>query len=62
MRSTSFFSTYGAPSGSNPKLFERMAAETIGNQLGGPYFVFGWPVLPDVQTAIVDRVSFQAAF
>jgi hypothetical protein len=51
-----FFSAYGAPFGSNPKLFERMAAEAIGNHLGGHFFVFGWPVLPDVQIAIAERV------
>ena len=52
------FSLYGANSehGSNPKLFERMSAEAICSYLGGSVFVFGWPALPDVQTAISDRV------
>jgi len=54
-----FFSLYGAPmqQGSDPKLFERMSAEAICNYVGGRVFVFGWPVLPDVQTAIADRVQ-----
>jgi len=54
-----FFSLYGASylTGSNPKLFERMSAEAIGRHFGGPVFVFGWPVLPDVQTAIAERVK-----
>lgn len=53
------FSLYGASSltGSNPKLFERMSAEAIGRHFGGPVFVFGWPVLPDVETAIAERVK-----
>jgi hypothetical protein len=53
-----FFSSFGAAvqQGSNPKLFERMAAEAISNYVGGQVFVFGWPVLPDVQTAIAQRV------
>jgi hypothetical protein len=53
-----FFSLYGASKlyGSDPKLFERMCAEAIGRHLNGPVFVFGWPVLPDVQTAIAARV------
>ena len=54
-----FFSLYGASylTGSNPKLFERMSAEAIGRHFGGPVFVFGWPVLPDVETAIAERVK-----
>jgi hypothetical protein len=54
-----FFSLYGASrqEGSDPKLFERMSAEAIGHHLNGPVFVFGWPVLPDVQTAIAARVK-----
>ena len=54
-----FFSLYGASSqsGSKPKLFERLTAEAIAQHIGGPYFVFGWPVLPDVQTAIAERVK-----
>jgi len=57
-----FFSLYGASAqaGANPKLFERMSAEAIGHHINGPVFVFGWPVLPDVQTAIAARVQ-QAA-
>jgi hypothetical protein len=54
-----FFSLYGASAqtGSDPKLFERMSAEAISHHINGPVFVFGWPVLPDVQTAIADRVQ-----
>jgi hypothetical protein len=54
-----FFSLYGASSqtGSDPKLFERISAEAIGHHVDGPVFVFGWPVLPDVQTAIAARVQ-----
>lgn len=52
-----FFSLYGAPRGSNPKLFERMCAEAIGGHLNGPFFVFGWPVLPSVESAIAERVK-----
>lgn len=53
-----FFSLYGASvrEGADPKLFERMAAEAIGRHIGGSVFVFGWPVLPNVQTAIAARV------
>jgi len=53
-----FFSLYGASTqqGSNPKLFERMAAEAISHHIGGRVFVFGWPVLADVETAIAARV------
>lgn len=54
-----FFSLYGASylTGSNPKLFERMSAEAIGRHFDGPVFVFGWPVLPQVETAIAARVK-----
>lgn len=52
-----FFSLYGAPSGSDPKLFERITAEAIASHLGGQFFIFGWPVLPNVQTAIAERVK-----
>jgi len=56
------FSLYGAGAehGGDPKLFERMAAEAICSYFGGSVFVFGWPVLPDVQTAIADRVRHVA--
>jgi hypothetical protein len=52
-----FFSLYGAPQGSNPKLFERMSAEAIGHHINGPVYVFGWPVLADVEAAIAARVK-----
>jgi hypothetical protein len=53
------FSLYGASilSGGRPKLFERMAAEAVGQHINGPFFVFGWPVLGDVETAIAARVK-----
>ncbi|WP_158615497.1 hypothetical protein [Acidipila sp. EB88] len=53
------FSLYGASNqtGSKPKLFERMTAEAISQHIGGPFFVFGWPVLDDVETAIAERVK-----
>jgi hypothetical protein len=53
-----FFSLYGASSqtGAEPKLFERMCAEAIADHMSGEVFVFGWPALPDVQTAIAARV------
>lgn len=52
------FSLYGASSEqrSDPKLFERMAAHAVGRYVGGQMFVFGWPVLPDIQTEIGARV------
>jgi len=52
------FSLYGASEqqGANPKLFERMSAEAVNRYVGGKTFVFGWPVLPDVQTEIAKRV------
>jgi hypothetical protein len=34
-----------------------MSAEAIANHMNGPVFVFGWPVLPDVQAAIAERVK-----
>jgi hypothetical protein len=54
-----FFSLYGASNqrGSNPKLFERMSAEAIRRHLDGHVFVFGWPLLPDVETAIAARIK-----
>ena len=53
-----FFSLYGANNQerSDPKLFERMAAEALNRYVGGETFVFGWPALPDVQVEIGDRV------
>jgi hypothetical protein len=51
------FSLYGASQqGTDPKLFERMSAEAICLYLGGSVFIFGWPVLSNVQPAIADRV------
>jgi hypothetical protein len=54
-----FFSLYGAAEEqrSDPKLFERMSAEAINQYVGGETFVFGWPVLPDVQIEIGNRVK-----
>jgi hypothetical protein len=53
-----FFSLYGAAreQRSNPKLFERMAACAVNHYVGGHTFVFGWPVLPDIETQIGSRV------
>jgi hypothetical protein len=53
------FSLYGASNltGSKPKLFERMTAEAIARHLGADFFVFGWPVLPDVESEIGARVQ-----
>ena len=53
------FSLYGAARqyGSNPKLFERMCAEAIGQHLNGPFFIFGWPVLPSIEAAIGERIK-----
>lgn len=53
------FSLYGASNktGADPKLFERMAAEAIARHLNGDVFVFGWPTLPNVETAIAARVK-----
>lgn len=52
------FSLYGASSEqrSDPKLFERMAAHAVRRYVGGKVFVFGWPVLSDVQADIRVRV------
>jgi hypothetical protein len=54
-----FFSLYGASNlaGADPKLFERLSAEAIGRHMDGTVFVFGWPVLPNVETAIGARVK-----
>lgn len=54
-----FFSLYGASrqEGADPKLFERMSAEAIGHHIDGQVFVFGWPALSDVETAIAARVQ-----
>ena len=51
------FSLYGASiqGGSHPKLFERMSAEAICRQIDGQVFVFGWPLLPDVEIQIAAR-------
>jgi len=54
-----FFSLFGASAQhrSDPKLFERLTAEAVRNYVGGESFVFGWPVLPDIQVAIAARVQ-----
>jgi len=39
------------------KLFERLAAVVIKEYLQGEVFVFGWPVLQGVETAIGDRMK-----
>jgi len=57
------FSLYGV-SGEHrggPKLFERLVAIAIKNYVKGSVFVFGWPVLPDVQADIEARVRDLAA-
>src|SRR6202012_3844743 len=53
------FSLYGASNltGSKPKLFERMAAEAIARHLKAEFFIFGWPVLPDLEAAIAERIK-----
>ena len=53
------FSLYGVAdeSRADPKIFERLSAEAIKNYLQGKVFVFGWPVLPDVQADIALRVK-----
>ena len=58
-----FFSLFGASSRhrSDPKLFERLAAEAIREYVGGESFVFGWPVLPNIQIDIAKRVQQVAA-
>lgn len=40
-----------------PKLFERMSAEAVSNYIQGKVFVFGWPVLNDVEKDIGNRVK-----
>jgi len=52
------FSLYGVSDErrTGPKIFERLSAEAIKNYLQGKAFVFGWPVLPDVQSDIALRV------
>lgn len=54
-----FYSLYGASAlrGAEPKLFERMSAEAIRHHINGDVFVFGWPVLPDVEAAIGERIK-----
>lgn len=53
------FSLYGVSDEhrTDPKIFERLSAEAIKNYLQGKAFVFGWPVLPDVQADIALRVK-----
>jgi hypothetical protein len=53
------FSLYGVSDEhrADPKIFERLAAEAIKNYLQGRSFVFGWPVLADVQADIEARVK-----
>lgn len=53
------FSLYGVSDEyrADPKIFERLSAEAIGNYLEGKVFIFGWPVLPDVQADIALRVK-----
>lgn len=53
------FSLYGVAdeSRTDPKIFERLSAEAIKNYLQGKVYVFGWPVLPDVQAEIALRVK-----
>ncbi len=57
------FSLYGVDDDyrTDPKIFERLSAEAIGNYLRGKVFVFGWPVLHDVQADIELRVRDVAA-
>ncbi len=57
------FSLYGVSDEhrTDPKIFERVSAEAIKNYLEGRVFVFGWPVLPDIQTDIALRVKDVAA-
>ena len=45
----------------DPKVFERLVALAIQKYLHGKAFVFGWPVLPSVQTDIALRVQDVAA-
>ena len=53
------FSNYGVSDEyrSDPKIFERLVAIAIKNYLRGKAFVFGWPVLADVQADIALRVK-----
>jgi hypothetical protein len=53
------FSLYGVSEEhrTDPKIFERLSAEAIKNYLQGKAFVFGWPVLADVQADIARRVK-----
>ncbi len=53
------FSLYGVSEEhrADPKIFERLSAEAIKNYLRGKAFVFGWPVLADVQADIALRVK-----
>jgi hypothetical protein len=53
------FSLYGVSDEhrTDPKIFERLSAEAIRNYLQGKAFVFGWPVLQDVQADIALRVK-----
>lgn len=57
------FSLFGASSQhrSDPKLFERLTAEAIQEYVGGESFVFGWPVLSNVEVDIEKRVRQVAA-
>ena len=52
------FSLYGVSDEhrTDPKIFERLAAEAIRNYIRGKVFVFGWPLLADVQADIALRV------
>lgn len=52
------FSLYGVSDEhrADPKIFERLSAEAIKSYLQGKAFVFGWPVLSDVQADIALRV------
>jgi len=52
------FSLYGVSDEhrTDPKIFERIAASAIRSYVQGKVFVFGWPVLPDVQADIAQRV------
>lgn len=53
------FSLYGVSDEhrTDPKIFERLAAAAIRNYVQGKVFVFGWPVLPNVQVDIALRVK-----
>lgn len=45
----------------DPKIFERLSAEAIKNYIQGKVFVFGWPVLPNIETDIGLRVKAVAS-